>query len=141
MVKEFEHSRPLLVPFGTNLKLIKFKNMPQKIFIPLLNDNGENSEISLHFGQAPYFCLYNLNTKQLIIKENKLDHNNSQKSPVEQIVESADPEIVFARDIGQRAIMLFKEKNIKLKTGPYEILKEVIENVENLEDLKSDCGH
>ena len=115
--------------------------MPQKIFIPLLNNNGEDSEISLHFGHAPYFGLYNADTKKLIIKENKLDHSDTQKSPVEQIMESANPDIVFARDIGQRAIMLFQEKNIKLKTGSYKTIKELIENVENLEDLKSGCGH
>lgn len=115
--------------------------MPQKIFIPLLNNNGENSEISLHFGHAPYFGLYNANTKELIIKENKLDHGDLQKSPVEQIMENANPDIVFARDIGQRAIMLFQEKNIKLKTGRYKTVKELIENVKNLEDLKTGCGH
>ena len=115
--------------------------MSQKIFIPLLNNNGEDSEISLHFGHAPYFGLYNAGTKELIIKENKLDHSDAQKSPVEQIIESANPDIVFARDIGQRAIMLFQEKNIKLKTGHYKTIKELIENVENLEDLKNGCGH
>ena len=115
--------------------------MPQKIFIPLLNNNGENSEISLHFGHAPYFALYDTDVKKIIIKENKLDHNNARKSPVEQIMENANPDIVFAQDIGQRAIMLFQEKNIKLKTGSYKTVKELIDNVENLEDLKNGCGH
>ncbi|MEA1963160.1 MAG: NifB/NifX family molybdenum-iron cluster-binding protein [Patescibacteria group bacterium] len=115
--------------------------MLQKIFIPLLNNNGEDSEISLHFGHAPYFGLYSADTKELIIKENKLDHNDARKSPVEQIIESANPDIVFARDIGQRAMMLFQEKNIKLKTGRCKTVKELIENVESLEDLKSGCGH
>jgi len=115
--------------------------MPQKIFIPLLNNNGEDSEISLHFGHAPYFGLYNADAKELTIKKNKLDHSNAQKNPVEQIMENANPDIVFAQDIGQRAIMLFKEKNVKLKTGRYKTVKELIENVENLENLKNDCGH
>ena len=37
----------------------------QRIFIPLMDDNGEDSEISLHFGHAPYFGLYDTAEKKL----------------------------------------------------------------------------
>ena len=115
--------------------------MPQNIFIPLLNDEGDDSEISLHFGHAPYFGLYDLKTKKLIIKKNELSHNDLNKTPVDQVIESANPQIVYALDMGQRAIRFFKEKNVKLKTGSYKILKEVIENINSLEDLDESCGH
>ena len=115
--------------------------MSQNLFIPLLNDKGEDSEISLHFGHAPYFGLYNLESKELVIKKNELSHSDPSKTPVDQVVESANPQIVFALDMGQRAIRLFKEKNIELKTGSYKILKEVIENIESLKDLNDGCGH
>ena len=39
MVKEFEHSRPLLVPFGTNLKLINKKIM-QEFIINIIKQNA-----------------------------------------------------------------------------------------------------
>ncbi|MEA3398146.1 MAG: NifB/NifX family molybdenum-iron cluster-binding protein [Patescibacteria group bacterium] len=113
----------------------------QKIFIPLLEDRGVNSKISLHFGHAPYFGLYDLATKELVIKENVLDHSDSLLSPVDQIIKSADPTIVFALDMGRRAINLFTEKNVSLKTGPYQILKEVLDNIDNLADLSQSCGH
>lgn len=115
--------------------------MQQRIFIPLLDKQGENSKISEHFGHAPYFALYNLDSKNLIIKENKLDHSSQRKSPVDQIIEMANPTIVFAQGMGSRAINLFTEKNIVLKTGPYKILKEVIKNIENLAALDNSCGH
>ncbi len=113
----------------------------QKLFIPLMNNNGEESEVALHFGHAPYFGIYNLNNKELFIEENKLDHGDAQKSPVDQILEQANPSMVFAQDMGSRAISLFAEKNIVLKTGPYKNLKEIIDNIDNLEDLSSSCGH
>ncbi|MCD4705782.1 hypothetical protein K8R61_01750 [bacterium] len=113
----------------------------QKIFIPLLNDNGENSEPSLHFGHAPYFGLYNFFNKELIITKNNLDHNSLDKSPVDQIVENMNPTIVFAQDMGGRAIDLFTEKNIVLKTGPYKTVKEIIDNFDNLKKLDNSCGH
>jgi len=115
--------------------------MRETIFVPLINNEGQNSKISEHFGHAPYFALYDLTKKKLIIKENKLDHANRQKTPVDQIIEIADPSIVFAQGMGSRAINLFTEKNIALKTGPYKILKEVIENIENLDALDNSCGH
>lgn len=113
----------------------------QRIFIPLMDDNGKSSEISLHFGHAPFFGLYNVASKNLTITENKLDHNNPDTTPVNQIVEQVDPSVVFAQDMGARAISLFKEKNITLKTGPYKTVNEVIDNIDKLEDLTKGCDH
>ena len=115
--------------------------MQQTIFIPLMDNSGENSKISKHFGHAPYFALYSLKEKKLIIKKNKLDHGNQNKTPVDQVIEAADPTIVFARDMGLRAINLFREKKIVLKTGPYDTLEEVIKNLNNLKILNNGCGH
>lgn len=116
-------------------------NSGQRIFIPLMDDNGENSEISLHFGHAPFFGLYDLTLKKLIIKENDLNHSDPNKSPVDQIVGSVNPTIVFAQDMGARAISLFTKKNIELKTGQYKIAKEVINNIDKLKKLTKGCEH
>lgn len=113
----------------------------QRIFIPLMDDNGEDSEISLHFGHAPYFGLYDTAEKKLTIKENKLDHADPNKSPVDQVIEAVDPSIVFAQDMGRRAVELFTAKNILLKTGPYKTVGEMINNIDQLEDLTKNCGH
>ena len=112
-----------------------------RIFIPLMDDNGEDSEISLHFGHAPYFGLYDASVKKLTIKENKLDHSDSNKSPVDQVIEAVDPTIIFVQDMGRRAVDLFTAKNILLKTGPYKTVGEMINNVDKLEDLTKNCGH
>ncbi len=120
---------------------MKKNNQNQRLFIPLLNDNGINSEISLHFGHAPYFGLYDFNSKELKIIKNNLDHSSPDKSPVDQIVESMNPTIVFAEDMGMRAINLFAENNIEIKAGPYKIVKEVLDNFDNLKKLDNSCGH
>ena len=52
-----------------------------------------------------------------------------------------NPSIVFTLGIGTRAIKLFKEKNIKLKTGKYQKISEVIENIGNLDNIKGGCEH
>ncbi len=128
-------------PANLRIKKNNKKTKNQKIFIPLMNDNEENSEISLHFGHAPYFGLYDVSTGKLTITENKLDHSNPNKSPVDQIIEQINPTIVFAQDMGARAINLFTEKNILLKTGLYKTVKEVINNIDELSDLIKNCDH
>ena len=117
------------------------KNQTQRLFIPLLNDKGMDSEVSLHFGHAPYFGLYDFKNKELKVSENKLDHGNIEKSPVDQIIENMNPTVVFAEDMGGRAINLFAKNNIELKAGSYKIVKEVINNFDNLKKLNNSCGH
>ena len=113
----------------------------ERIFFPLLNNNGLESEISPHFGHAPFLGLYDMKSRQLSIKENVLEHTDPNKSPVDQIIEAVNPTIVFAQGIGSRAIGLFSEKGVSLKTGPYKTVKEAIENMSSLEDLTTSCGH
>ena len=113
----------------------------ERIFFPLLDNKGMESEISGHFGHAPFFGIYDTGTKKLEIIENKLEHTDPNKSPVDQIVEIANPTTVFAQGIGGRAIGLFQEKGVCLKTGPYNTVKEAIDNIDKLEDLTQSCGH
>ena len=111
-----------------------------KLLIAIDENRGENSKLSEHFGHCPYFAIYETDTKNLEIFENKLDHSNQNLTPVDQIMKFK-PDIVFTLGIGQRAIKLFNEKEVKLKTGNYKIVKEVIRNIDNLKELKSGCNH
>ena len=128
-------------PLGEKIKQGGQTNGKPRIFIPLMDDRGEDSEISLHFGHAPYFGLFDASVGELTIKENKLDHGNPNKSPVDQVIEAVDPTVVFAQDMGARAVDLFTAKNIALKTGPYRSAREIIDNIDKLEDLVGSCGH
>ena len=111
-----------------------------KFLIAIDENKGENSKLSEHFGHCSYFAIYDTATNDLEIVENKLDHSNPNISPVDQIMKFK-PHIVFTLGIGQRAIKLFNEKGIKLKTGNYKTVKGVIENVKSLKELDSGCNH
>lgn len=111
-----------------------------RILIPVLEDKGNDSEVSLHFGHAPYFAVFDSDKKELKIIKNNIDHSNPALTPVDQLmVHKLD--LIYVSDIGQRAINLFKEKGIELKTGEFKTVKEVIENIDNLENLTQGCGH
>ncbi len=117
------------------------KDSYERIFFPLLNDKEMDSEISQHFGHAPFFGLYDVNKKKFKIIKNNLNHTDPTKSPIDQIEEAVNPTTIFAKGIGKRAISIIAQKGLRLKTGNYLTVKEVIENLDNLDDQTESCGH
>ena len=111
-----------------------------KLLIAIDENNGIDSKLSEHFGHCPYFAIYETETKNLEIVKNKLDHSNQNLTPVDQIMKF-NPDIVFTLGVGGRAIKLFNEKNIEVKTGRYKTVKEVIKNLNSLEEMKGSCDH
>ncbi len=123
----------------------QFQNYKKNLFkvrllIAIDEDQGINSKLSEHFGHCSYFAIYNTNIKKMKIVKNKLVHSDINLNPVDQIMKF-NPDIIFSLGMGQRAIKLFNEKKVKLKTGNYKIVKEVIESINNLKELNLDCGH
>lgn len=113
------------------------KNM--KILIALNENNNLDSKLSEHFGNCAFYAIYSTDSKNLKIISNIIDHSK-EKTPVEQI-QDLNIDMVFTKGIGRKAIDLFSKTNILLKTGNYNILKEVIENINNLEEIKQSCNH
>ena len=111
-----------------------------KLLIAIDENKGKNSKLSEHFGHCPYFAIYDTTTKDLEFVENKLDHSNQNLTPVDQIIKFK-PDIVFSLGMGQRAINLFEKKRVKVMTGKYNFVKEVIDNFDSLDKLKSECKH
>jgi predicted Fe-Mo cluster-binding NifX family protein len=111
-----------------------------RILIPILENRGKDSEISLHFGHAPFFAIFDSEKKMLGIFRNDIDHSNPELTPVDQLAKYKI-DVVYVKDIGQRAIMLFNQKNIQLKTGNFKTVKEVVNNLDKLEELEGGCSH
>ncbi len=113
----------------------------ERIFFPLLDDNGMGSEISQHFGHAPFFGVYDVGEKKLDVISNDLDHTDPDKSPIDQIEEAVHPTTIFAKGIGGRAIQIIREKGLCLKTGDFGTVGEAIENIDSMTDQTKSCGH
>jgi len=110
-----------------------------KLLIVLNEDNGINSRLGFHFGRSPFFGIYDTNSKELKIIKNIIDHSKNQ-TPVDQI-NSLGIDMVYTQGMGRKAYDLFQNKDVILKTGNYETLKEVIDNIDNLKDLKEENAH
>ena len=111
-----------------------------KLLVAIDENKELNSKLSAHFGHCPFFAIYETDSEKLEIIKNKIDQSNQSLTPVDQIM-NFKPNIVFSLGIGQRAIKLFNEKNVKVKTGDFKILKQVIENIDNLKELEQSCEH
>ena len=111
-----------------------------KVLIAIDEDNGRDSKLSEHFGHCPYFAIYEIETGKFEIVENKLDHSNLDMTPVEQIMKF-EPDVVFTLGMGGRAVKLFGESGVRLKTGDYKIVREVVEDVDGLKELNVGCGY
>ena len=109
-----------------------------KLLIALNENKKLNSKLSEHFGYCPYFAIYETETKKIKIIENKINHSSKRLNPVEQIMK-LKPDIVFSLGMGKKAIELFNKKKVKIKTGNYKILKELINNLDKLLDLNKAC--
>ena len=111
-----------------------------KLLIAIDENKELNSKLSAHFGHCPFFAIYETKSEKLEIIKNKIDHTNQALTPIDQIMKFK-PNIVFSLGIGQRAIKLLNEKNVKVKTGNFNTVKQVIENIDNLKELEQGCEH
>ena len=108
-----------------------------RIAIPIMENKGKDSEIAEHFGHVREIAIYDSEKDNLEIA-NVVEMSGC--SPVEAIKDK-NVNAIFSQGMGIRAMALCKEMKIELKTGPYKIVKEIIENIDKLEVLDESCGH
>ena len=109
-----------------------------KIIISLEEDNALNSKLSEHFGMCRFFAIYESDAKKLKIIKNINDHNLKNSNISEEIIKYK-PDIIFSLGMGQKAISFFNKNKILIKNGNYKTLNEVINNLDNLKEIKESC--
>jgi len=112
-----------------------------RILFPLLDDSNIDSKISEHFGHAPFFGIYDEVDNSLFVVRNELKHNDPLKSAIYQIREIFNPDIIFVKSIGGKAIEEANKMDIEIKTGNYDLISEVVDNLDRLDLKVEDCGH
>ena len=129
-----------------------------RIGIPILEDHGLNSQVSGHFGQAPYFMLVDMNlesSKKGIIRDQDINSQGITLSVIPNLAEHAcgslvevliknKVQVLLLEGIGGRPFELLKQYNIKIYTGAFGSVKEILRDFFNhmLPELQSaSCGH
>ena len=123
-----------------------------------MKNDGLNSEISGHFGQAPLFLIVTLKEQpenKRVIREEDINDVVSDVSAIQNLREHAcasvvdlltnqNIDILLVEGIGGRPFELFRQRGVKLYTGAFGTIREIIRDFLNgmLNQLESaSCGH
>ena len=101
-----------------------------KIAIPVLQNLGENSPISEHFGHAPYFAFIDRQddgSYQVNVIANPLEDHGPGDIPNYLAQQQVD--LLVARGIGGRAIGFFDQMGIQVVRGASGTVKEIMEQL------------
>ncbi|MFW6117766.1 MAG: NifB/NifX family molybdenum-iron cluster-binding protein [Thermoproteota archaeon] len=109
-----------------------------RIVVPVSEDKGEESRVAYHFGRAPYFAIFDSKEDSLVIKQTRKEVSKGRSRLAMKIMEY-NPDVVFAAGMGRRAVDFFRSNNIRIETGDYNTLKEIMENKDKLEELEEAC--
>jgi predicted Fe-Mo cluster-binding NifX family protein len=84
-----------------------------KICMPVLDENGLNSVVYGHFGSAPFFAVYDTDTKNVVFaNNNESGHEHGKCMPVDAI-RALNAEAVLCKGMGMRAANLLIAAGIK----------------------------
>jgi predicted Fe-Mo cluster-binding NifX family protein len=129
-----------------------------RIAVPIVKDDGLDSEMSGHFGHAEFFLIINLKEKpkdMKIIREENIDDLVLGVSAVKNLTEHACGSLVdllmsqnvdalLVEGIGGRPFEMFKQNGVKVYAGAFGTLKEVLRDYLNgmLQELETaSCEH
>lgn len=99
-----------------------------RIAIPVLQNNGRLSQISEHFGHAPFFAFVDVDKEgnwsaQIERNPAAVDHMPGQ---IPQYLISNNVDVLLVRGIGERALKHFEAAGVKVIRGASGLLQEII---------------
>ncbi|RLI65403.1 MAG: dinitrogenase iron-molybdenum cofactor [Candidatus Asgardarchaeum californiense] len=120
-----------------------------KIAIPCNDNNGLESEISMHFGRSPYYTFISVGNNKIekveVIPVPFAEHGPGD---LPNFVKENNGEVVIAYGMGGRAVDFFNQLGIRVITGAQGKVKDAVDaflknNLEIDKDWKSkeDFGH
>lgn len=116
-----------------------------KIFIPTQTDEGLDAKVNAHFGSTPYFTVYETETKQMEIMENKkIPGQHGSGSPRRRVVDSGCGAVITF-GLGKRAILGLEESGVKVYKAKGQTVADVLREFEagnlSLVTIDDACVH
>jgi predicted Fe-Mo cluster-binding NifX family protein len=97
------------------------------ICIPIEKDEGLSSAVYGHFGSAPYFAIYNTQSKEMeVINNGNLHHSHGQCSPIAAL-SGKSVDILATGGIGAGAIERLRTMGVKVcRVSPNQTIQDII---------------
>jgi predicted Fe-Mo cluster-binding NifX family protein len=98
------------------------------ICIPIEKDEGLSSAVYGHFGSAPYFAIYNTQSKEMeVINNGNLHHSHGQCSPISAL-SGKSVDILATGGIGAGAIERLRTMGVKVcRVGSGHTIADIIQ--------------
>ena len=120
--------------------------MNVRIVVPVSEEKGVDSQLSQHFGRAPYYAIVDLDEKGNIISEstilNTSEHFGGVGLPPERIIQLKTNALV-TYGLGSKALKIFQDAGVAVLRTEANTVKEVVNayNNDGLQELTQGCQH
>ncbi len=103
--------------------------MVERVVVPVLEESGKTSQLSPHFGRAPYFAIAEITPngeiESLNFKSNRSEHFGGQGRPPDLLLQ-LKPHVIITFGMGPRAMRRFQEAGIAVMQAQSETLGDVL---------------
>jgi len=117
-----------------------------KVVIPVTDDKGADSQLSEHFGRAPFFAVFDFDEDGQVLSKkavpNESEHFGGVGFPPDRILQ-LKPDAVITYGMGPRALGRFQDARVAVLRANSGIVKDVISAYlkNQLQELTEGCHH
>ena len=117
-----------------------------KVVFPVVNLKGVDSQLSGHFGRAPFFSVFDLDDDGKLLDHkavpNESEHFGGVGFPPDRILQ-LDPDAVIAYGMGPRALVRFQNAEVAVLKANTSMVRDLLSAYANdkLEELTEGCHH
>lgn len=128
------------------LQKFKEKSTRTRIVIPVDSGRGIDSQLSGHFGRAPFFAVFELDQNGEVLNQkavpNTSEHFGGTGFPPDRILQ-LEPDAVITHGMGPRALARFQAARVAVLRANSSIPRQLISAYNNdmLEELTEGCHH
>lgn len=118
--------------------------MNVRIVVPVSNEKGVDSQLSQHFGRAPYYAIVDLDEKGNIVSKNIIpntsEHFGGVGLPPDRIIQ-LKPKALVTYGLGSKALKLFQDARVAVLRTEANTVREVVNAYNNneLQELTHGC--